>query len=94
MEIELHGLGETLMFLKNNDNIVNHENFPKKLKDLKILAESLKRGCKCHHARKIQGIKASFQNMTIEGDDKQNLKTLFPEGFKIMREDNTILVEV
>jgi len=94
MEIELHGLGETIMFLRNNDNIVNHENFPKKLKNLKILAESLKRGCKCHHSRKIQGIKLSFENLTIEKQERNNLKALFPEGFKITKEDNTILVKV
>ena len=83
MKIVLSGLGELAMFLKENSELVRHEKFPKSLSNFIPLLESLKKGCRCHHKSKMKSLNFQFQNLIIEEQEKENLKTLFPEGFEL-----------
>jgi|TARA_A100001201_G_scaffold58159_4_gene55955 hypothetical protein len=83
MRIYLNGLGELALFLKQNSKTVSNELFPKSLSSFIPLLESIKKGCRCHHKMKMKSINYMFQNLVVTEEEKQNLKTLFPEGFEL-----------
>ena len=92
MLIELNGISEVVMFLKNNQSVRDLPNFPKLFNDIYAWAESIKKGCKCKQKVKLKIMKNMFNTIPcLSEEEKQNLSEIFPDGFLIKSGNSTLL---
>ena len=92
MLIELNGISEVIMFLKNNQSVRDLPSFPKLFKDIYTWAESIKKGCKCKQQVKLKIIKNMFNTIScLSEEDKQAMSEIFPDGFLIKNGNSTLL---
>ena len=83
MKISINGLAELIMFIKNNDTLIQNENFPRILKNLYKQHILLQSGCKCLVKTRLGILQQSFSKLQINEEEQGKLKIVFPNGFEI-----------